>query len=58
MLGEHAPGRLLVVDTHHTLKNADAEVGTGILLPPGAEAENDTLANPVDTQGQRISNLM
>ena len=54
MLGEHAPGRLLVVNVYHTLKNADAEVGTGILLPPGAEAENNTLANPMDTLRGRL----
>ena len=54
MLAGHAPDRLLVVDTHHTLPTADTEVGTAILLPAGTAAENPILANAVDTPRGRL----
>ena len=49
MLGDLAPARLLVADTHHTLRSIDTEVDTGVLLPAGTEAEGAALAGPVDT---------
>jgi Zn-dependent peptidase ImmA (M78 family) len=54
MLASHAPDRLLVVDTHHTLPTADTEVSTAILLPAGTVAENPTLADAIDTPPGRL----
>ena len=54
MLAEHAPDRLQVVDTHHTLQTADSEVGTAILLPPETIVENPILVDPIDTPRGRL----
>ncbi len=54
MLGDLAPARLLVADAHHTLRSIDTEVGTGVLLPAGTEAEGAALAGPVDTPRGRL----
>jgi hypothetical protein len=50
MLGEHAPERLQVIDTHHTLPTVDTETGTVILLPAGTTAENENLIFAAETQ--------
>lgn len=54
MLGDLAPARLLVVDTHHTLSSVDTEVGTGVLLPAGTEAETPILTDAIDTPRGRL----
>jgi hypothetical protein len=50
MLGEHAPERLQVIDTHHALPTVDTEVGTVILLPTATTAENENLIFETETQ--------
>ena len=54
MLGEQSPDRLLVIDAHHTLPTADTEVGTTVLLPDGATAENQNLTFVSETPRGRL----
>jgi hypothetical protein len=54
LLGFQAPDRLLVIDTHHTLPTVDIEVKTGLLLPPGTEAENGNLSLSCDMPCGRL----
>jgi hypothetical protein len=54
MLGDHAPERLLVIDSHYTLPTVDMEVGTVVILPSGTEAENDNLALIADMPRGRL----
>jgi hypothetical protein len=54
LLGEHTAERLLVIDRHHAMPTADAEVGTHVLLPANSEAEYDWLAPVADLPAGRL----